>query len=354
MLESTEEKRQLTSEIADPLLENQLILQEIQAASRTGLPTLISLWQGSIRLKRHLPEVYQTLGNAFLLAGEPLIGYDILAEGRKHWPQDLRIRQLLALALARSGATLSANRLLLQLVQEHPRNEETLGLLARTHKDLWSQATEAASQKLHLRLAAQYYQQAYRLNRSIWTGINGATMALLQGQVEYAQAFAQQVRHQCLSQLDKVQATSDRYWLLATLGEAALILGNLAEAEDCYGQAVAVGQRQFGNLSSSRRNALLIAQYLNLDLSQIKRWFQLPRVVVFCGHMIDRPDRPVPRFPPDLAPRVYQAIRDRLQQLNARLGYASAACGSDILFLEALLELQGELHVVLPFEREQR
>ena len=353
MLESTEEKRQLTSEIADPLLENQLILQEIQAASRTGLPTLISLWQGSIRLKRHLPEVYQTLGNAFLLAGEPLIGYDILAEGRKHWPQDLRIRQLLALALARSGATLSANRLLLQLVQEHPRNEETLGLLARTHKDLWSQATEAASQKLHLRLAAQYYQQAYRLNRSIWTGINGATMALLQGQVEYAQAFAQQVRHQCLSQLDKVQTASDRYWLLATLGEAALILGNLAEAEDCYGQAVAVGQRQFGNLSSSRRNALLIAQYLNLDLSQIKRWFQLPRVVVFCGHMIDRPDRPVPRFPPDLAPRVYQVIRDRLQQLNARLGYASAACGSDILFLEALLELQGELHVVLPFEREQ-
>ena len=27
-----------------------------------------------------------------------------------------------------------------------------------------------------------------------------------------------------------------------------------------------------------------------------------PRVVLFCGHMIDRPDREPERFPPDMAP----------------------------------------------------
>lgn len=42
-----------------------------------------------------------------------------------------------------------------------------------------------------------------------------------------------------------------------------------------------------------------------------------------------------------------------MQKLDARLGYASAACGADILFLEAILELGGEAHVVLPLEREQ-
>ncbi|NJN01794.1 MAG: adenylate/guanylate cyclase domain-containing protein [Leptolyngbyaceae cyanobacterium SL_1_1] len=354
MLEFTESRElRLNPEITGQISESQLLIQEIQAAAKVGLSALMALWQGSIRPQRHQPEVYQTLGDVFLLAGEPLIGYDVLAEGRKYWPQNLRIRQLLALALARSGATISANLLLQELVKEQPRNEETLGLLARTHKDLWIQATATASQRLHLRLAAQYYQQAYQINQSIWTGINAATMALLQGKTEYAQAFAQQVRGQCLVQLETIEPTADHYWLLATLGEAALILQHESEAADYYGQAVEVGHKQFGNLSSSRRNALLIAQCLKIDSSLVNGWFQLPRVVVFCGHMIDQPGRAVPRFPPSLEPRVYEAICDRLLQLNACLGYASAACGSDILFLEALLALKGELHIVLPFQREQ-
>ncbi|NJL85841.1 MAG: DUF4071 domain-containing protein [Leptolyngbyaceae cyanobacterium SM1_1_3] len=182
MLEFTESRElRLNPEITGQISESQLLIQEIQAAAKVGLSALMALWQGSIRPQRHQPEVYQTLGDVFLLAGEPLIGYDVLAEGRKYWPQNLRIRQLLALALARSGATISANLLLQELVKEQPRNEETLGLLARTHKDLWIQATATASQRLHLRLAAQYYQQAYQINQSIWTGINAATMALLQG-----------------------------------------------------------------------------------------------------------------------------------------------------------------------------
>jgi hypothetical protein len=35
------------------------------------------------------------------------------------------------------------------------------------------------------------------------------------------------------------------------------------------------------------------------------------------------------------------------------VGYSSAACGSDILFLEAMLDRRGEVVVVLPYEREQ-
>jgi hypothetical protein len=38
--------------------------------------------------------------------------------------------------------------------------------------------------------------------------------------------------------------------------------------------------------------------------------------------------------------------------LNAGFGYASAACGSDILFHELMHERNGESHVVLPYEKD--
>ena len=47
------------------------------------------------------------------------------------------------------------------------------------------------------------------------------------------------------------------------------------------------------------------------------------------------------------------AIRARLQDLRPGAAYGSAACGADILCLEAALELGAELHIVLPFPVEQ-
>jgi class 3 adenylate cyclase len=50
---------------------------------------------------------------------------------------------------------------------------------------------------------------------------------------------------------------------------------------------------------------------------------------------------------------VAAAIRERIKNLNGGFGFSSAACGSDILFLEAMLAAGGEITVVLPYEREQ-
>jgi class 3 adenylate cyclase len=329
-----------------------LLLQNLKTSTHLNLATLLDLQRQTIRLQPRNPEIYRALGHSILQLGEPLMAYDVLAQGLRNWPQDLRLQQLLALALARSGATVAANSLLLRLVETGQQDEETLGLLARTHKDLWLQATDPTLQDHHLRLAAERYLQAYQLTGSIWTGINAATLAQVMGRADQAHTLASAVRTHCLQQL---QVNPDRpdYWLLATLGEAALILGNWSEAEAFYGEAIALGQGRFGDLSSSRRNALMLAPYLSGDVQQIQRWFQMPRVVVFCGHMIDQPSRFPPRFPPHLESAVYHAIRDRLHQLDARLGYASAACGADILFLEALRDLQGELHIVLPSDRDR-
>ena len=95
---------------------------------------------------------------------------------------------------------------------------------------------------------------------------------------------------------------------------------------------------------------------MDLDPDQRQRLeacFHIPRVVVFAGHMIDQPGRPQPRSPNYLAPQVYQRIADTLARLDARIGVASAACGSDILFLEAMLQREGEINVILPHVKEE-
>lgn len=331
-----------------------LLLQSLKDSSELNLGSLQALHRETIRLQPRTPDIYQVLGDSILQLGEPLMAYDVLAQGLKNWPSDLRLQQLLALALARSGATHRANSLLLELLESGHQDEETLGLLARTHKDLWIQATNPEEQKRQLSLAAERYEQAYHLTGSYYPGINAATMAMLLGEEERAGAIAREVRELCLQKLKPVsQRSGYEYWLLATLGEAALILREWSEAEDWYAQAVQLGQGRYGDLSSTRRNAMLLVQYLEGDTGRVRQWFHMPRVVVFSGHTIDPPGRSKLRFPPQMESTVYQAIRDRLAQLDASLGYASAACGSDILFLEAILERKGEAHIVLPYNKEQ-
>ena len=322
------------------------------------LASLFTLWQSHNPDQwASTPEIYIHLGDSILKSGEPLLAHDVLLEGLKHWPTNVRLRQLQALALARSGATRRANSILQQLHEEGHTDEETLGMLARTHKDLWAQSADASERSRELRQAYEVYSEAYTLTGGYWTGINAATMALLLGQKEQAEALAREVRESCLRELDEAQkkeaASGNRYWLLATLGEAALILSQWTEAKDWYAQAARAGRGRFAELNSTRRNARLIIDALGGEREPFEQYFQIPSVVVFAGHMIDRPERTTARFPPQLERRVHEAIRDQLKRLNAGVGYASAACGSDIMFLETLIEMGGEAHVVLPYNQKQ-
>lgn len=312
------------------------------------LASLLSLRRDILKGQHSDPESYCTLGDILLQMGEPLLAYDVLIEGLQQWPSSLRLQQTVALALARSGATVSANRLLLNLVERGQDDEQTLGLLARTHKDLASQAQDPALRERQLQLAASRYLQAYQRSHSLWTGINAATMSTVMGQRQQARDLALAVRQQGIQRLT-AEAGKDPYWVLATLGEAELILGHREAAETYYVQAAEVGQGRFGDLCSSYRNGALLMRHFGDDPERLKHWLKVPRVVVFCGHRIDGPTRPSPRFPADLEGGVYRAICDRIQQFRGQVGFASAASGSDILFLEAIRELGGEFTVVLPY-----
>jgi hypothetical protein len=74
-----------------------------------------------------------------------------------------------------------------------------------------------------------------------------------------------------------------------------------------------------------------------------------PRVVAFSGHMIDAPGRATPRFPARLERSVKAALDLAITELAPAEGYSQAACGSDILFCEAMFARGQEVHIVLPF-----
>jgi len=317
------------------------------------LATLMAVWRTrDPDLWSRVPDIYDRFAARSLRLGMPLLAYDMLEEGLKVQPTSVSLRQLQALALARGGATERANAILRQLDQESVTDEETLGLLARTHKDLALRAADPAERRRELTRAYDAYARAHRLTGGYWTGINAASLALVLGHREAAVTLARRVRERCLEELGRPSRTVDPYWLLATLGEAALILNEWSEAEDWYRQAADVGSGRLGDLSSTRRNARLIVEYLDADSARIDRCLRIPRVVVFTGHMIDAPGRSRPRFPAQLEGAVQTAIRERIEKLDARVGFAAGACGSDILFLETILEVGGEANVVLPYGRE--
>jgi class 3 adenylate cyclase/tetratricopeptide (TPR) repeat protein len=301
------------------------------------------------------PEKYRALAKRILQIGEPLFAYDVAAEGVNKFPKHIELRQLLALALARSGAAGPANDLLSRLYREGLRDEETVGLLARTHKDLAAEATSDDVARDHLQQARKLYSEAYQTSGGYWSGVNAATMSLLLGDQQQAMSLASKVAEQCRELLRAAPTLSkqERYWILSTLGETALLQCRFSEAEDWYSQALELGRGDWGSLNSTRHNARLLARNLQCGVDLVERLFRFPNVVVFTGHRVDQLDRLVPRFPSQMEAVVKQEIQKRLDQLNAHFGYASAANGSDILFLEAMLDRDAEIHVVLPFERDQ-
>ena len=309
--------------------------------------TLLGLWRTRDTSPARWPvEAYRLLGEKLLPQGRPLLAYDVVRQGLQEFPEDVRLRQLQGLSLARSGAFERASAVLQQLVTEKHADGETLGMLARTYKDRAARAATPRDAKKFLRHAAATYAQAFRVGGGYWTGINAATMALLVGKKAESVALARQVRASCRRQLRA--AIGDPYWLHATLGEAALLERDFAQAGDRYAQAVRVAGRRFGDLQASRRNARLLFDYWQEASSEIEELLGVPPVAVFAGHMIDEPQRPRPRFPARSEGEVAAAIRQRIAATGVATGYASAACGADLLFHEAMLAAGHEIFVVLP------
>lgn len=331
-------------------------------------------------------EAYRSAGNGLRSLGQFALALDQYEKALALAPDDLESRRQKGLLLGRLKQSDAAKEWLQNLVKEVPDDAESWALLGRVEKDSWisgwradgktveQMQQDAAADDAVLQETINSYAKGFRKDPShYYSGINAvALMHLLshltgkEENLEVRKEMEGGVRWAVRGALEK---DSRDYWARATLAELEGLSNKKEVVDAALKSAVAVADRDWFKLNSSREQLLL---YKDLGFRPVEvqahleiidralaratrpeaRW--APRqVFLFSGHMIDAPDRKDPRFPPDKEPIAAKAIADRLDALGAGaedLAICSGACGGDLLFAEACLARGLRLELRIPFD----
>jgi class 3 adenylate cyclase len=353
------------------------ILQKLASTATIPLAELRSIWsQCSSSPFLCPPEIHLRLGERMLKQGEAILAYDVLSQGlgaleqgpganEARGPLQLRVRQLLALALAQSGAAGRARDILLRLCEQSLTMPETLGLLGRVYKDLAGKAGSPAGRRKYLELSFQNYFAGFEKADSAaslrgedadagdacYCGINAAAVQVLRNRIAEARRLARRVKQICLARLRRAESAGGKadYWLAATLAEAELIGGHYAEAEVAYRAAVQLVQGNWRELCSTRRQVRLLAPPLGLDSSFAERLFPSISIAVFAAPVLAR--LATKGKMRNWEQRQKAELNHRLTELGVVCGYASSLSPADLLFIETMLETEREINVILPCPR---
>ena len=286
------------------------------------------------------PHIEQMLSNieALINAGRYFEAHNLAEECCALDPDNLRAKQLCGLSMSKSGARKAAIAFLEPVLQTHSNDPETAGILGGVYKEQFKMTAET----VYARKSLETYWSNFTITKSYYTGINAATMSQILGQGKQARAIAGEVV--------AIAANEQSFWAYATLGEAYLLLRQSQEAEKNYVQALKLAEGEHGKLGSVYAQLMVLQHYIHVP-EKVMQMFKPPNIAVFAGHMIDH-NREIPRFPQEISEDIKFAIANELKIKNIKVGYSSLACGSDILFVEALLALGGEANILLPFNRD--
>jgi len=279
--------------------------------------------------------------------GEYLEAFDRSERVSAEHPDDIRLRYLGVLALARAGAAQRAAQLLQPLCETVGASaglapdlaEDVAALEARLTKD---EALASGSQRL-ARLAAERYEAIYRRLGRPYSCVNAATMWLIAGDTERARELAR-VARALVAELSPDAPSAEQYWLAATDAEAALVLDDDEAGRAALTRAATLVGSDLSSAATTRRQLALVLEHRGRG-REVLELLPAPRVVHYCGHLIS-PHGAGGRFPAEAEPEVAAAIAQAVR--GVRFGFGSLACGADILFAEALLTEGAELHVHLP------
>ena len=223
-----------------------------------------------------------------------------------------------------------------------------------------------------LRAAIESYTRAYRTNPAhYYSGINALTLMHLHRDLTSDPRYDAEMQTMAGAVRFAAAWESDPglvFWAKATLGDLEVLVGTPVDVTNAYKEAVAKNENDWFALNSSRAQLLLLNELgFNADrvmagirvfdraltrLQKPEDAWQPRQVILFSGHMIDAPDRPVPRFPPDKETIAAEKIGQALDALGAGpedLALCQAAAGGDLLFIEACQQRGVRCQVLLPF-----
>ena len=351
-----------------------------------------------------------------LQAGQCFLAYDRAVQAQSDFPDSRHLQLLGILALMRSGGLIEARKLLanlpevlntgerhaarvLALFREHlpaalqgeeagddatnlalswieelarqlrllgqynpsgtPCDPETLELRARIYTELWRQQGNPQD----LRQARDSYLHAFHAHRRLTSGVHAARLTWLLGETAQATAIAREVQATAIAhppgsvktadiQGDSAPELKERFLALADAAECALLTGDPVLAKTRYRQALAIDRRHYAWMLEVRQRLLTLQEGGFPVPPGLLDLLPPPVILIGAGHPLDLPGASPPVFPPDCEEAVRLALQEQLDKLGPQIGYSSASAGTELLFVEALLERDAEVHLVLPFATE--
>ncbi len=208
-------------------------------------------------------------------SGQLLTAIEVAKDGLHRFPDNLTLRQQLALAQTQAGALEAAQAVLAEVVKDSPKDEETLSLLGRIHKELWRHAADPEVAAASLQKACELYGAAFALKESYYPGINLAFCLLAAGKRDEAAACADRVAGLCRRELAALRDSADG-WLHGTLAEALVHLGDADGAAQHYRKAAQLFRGRWRDLASMQRQARAIADLLKEAPTGRVRWTVAP------------------------------------------------------------------------------
>ncbi len=222
---------------------------------------------------------------AKLQAGDFGAACGLLQAVRKQRPNDSFVIQQLALATYKSkqpspeDALNDAKNILQTLNPASTNDPETLGLWGAIHKRLW----EIKRLDADLSESIDAYGRGFRLKQDYYNGINLAYLlelraltALKAGEREegitdstLARRIRRDVIRYTLPLVDKDYGDEQRYWILATLWEAAAGIGDIAAAENWAAQARALKMADWMSETSEKQIQSMLT--MQLEIAQLGR-----------------------------------------------------------------------------------
>ena len=204
----------------------------------------------------------------------------VLELGLAHFPDDLRLCQLMGLYCSHTGDLNRALEWLEPLYRRFKEDEETTGILAGVYKRKWlAEKDEMAWLDKSYRAYLEGWERSRKGNA--WLGANAATTALWANYPRESRVLAREVEQLLQKRIETLAekvgdaGVSLDYWDRVTLAEVELLQGKLMAAWRTYYEAFQAHPERRDNIELSLEQASNILDALGLSYTS-ERFRQPP------------------------------------------------------------------------------